>query len=86
MSPVDLSEFIDEPGDSPCKMARLITALSAANKTRHDNLIGAMEAIDEVSGKYKVSNVRITKVLKDWGFAVSIFTVRVHRVNECTCA
>lgn len=80
MSPVDLSEFIDEPGDRPCKMARFMTALQTENRERYDRLVAAFAEQD------KVSNVRLTKVLKDWGFTVSIFTVRAHRVNECTCA
>ena len=79
MSEVDLSEFIDGPGATPCKFARILADLLVHNPERYERLCRAIEAKD------KVSNQRITMVLKDWGFKVSIYSVRGHRVHECTC-
>jgi hypothetical protein len=54
--------------------------------TKFINVTGALAKKDELTGRFKVSNGRIARVLTEWGYSVSVFTVRAHRMNECGCA
>lgn len=73
MTESDIDEFLDDPR---CAFLRGIDGLDDPDK--HVKLAKALAS--EV-----VTNARIAKVLRQWGFPVSVHSVSRHRRFECRC-
>ena len=72
---VDLSEFLPSPEPKFCKVARILSSMDDEHQ----------EKLEAAMGEESIGHVKISLVVKSWGYEISDTAIAAHRRGACRC-